>query len=126
MKESQGHILISFFNDIPLGAYELYHFKDRLYYVYGGSSTEQKQVMAPNLLMWEAIRFGKKRGVKTFDMWGSLSPDYPQDHPWAGFTRFKEGYGTQFTHLSQSFDIVVSPLLYKLYSLAYSIREKIL
>jgi len=126
MKESQGHILISFFNDIPLGAYELYHFKDRLYYVYGGSSTEQKQVMAPNLLMWEAIRFGKKLGAKTFDMWGSLSPDYPQNHPWAGFTRFKEGYGTEFTHLSQSFDIVINPLIYKLYSLAYSIREKIL
>ncbi len=126
MKESQGHILISFFNDIPLGAYELYHFKDRLYYVYGGSSTEYKQVMAPNLLMWEAIKFGKKQGAKIFDMWGSLPPDYSQNHPWAGFTRFKEGYGTEFTHLSQSFDIIVNPILYKLYSFAYSVREKIL
>lgn len=126
MKESCGHILISFYNGVPLCAYELYYFKERLYYVYGGSSTEHKQVMAPNLLMWEAIKFGKKCGAKTFDMWGSLPPEYPQNHAWAGFTRFKEGYGTQFTHLSQSFDIVVNPILYKLYSIAYSIREKML
>lgn len=126
MRESCGHILVSFYNDVPLGAYELYCFKERLYYVYGGSSTEHKQVMAPNLLMWEAIKFGKNCGAKTFDMWGSLPPQYPQNHAWAGFTRFKEGYGTEFTHLSQSFDIVVNPFMYKLYSLAYSIRERIL
>jgi len=126
MKESQGHILISFYNDIPLGAYELYYFKERLYYVYGGSSIEHREVMAPNLLMWETIKFGKKLGAKTFDMWGSLAPNYSQAHPWAGFTRFKEGYGTEFTHLSQSYDLIINPLLYKTYSVAHKIREKML
>lgn len=126
MKGTQAHILISYYESTPLGAYELFHFKDRLYYVYGGSSLEHKQVMAPNLLMWETIRHGKQWGAKTFDMWGSLPPDYPATHAWAGFTRFKEGYGTEFTHLSRSFDLVIKPAHYKLYSMAHAIREKLL
>lgn len=126
MKETQAHILVSFYEDTPLGAYELFHFKDRLYYVYGGSSVEHKHVMAPNLLMWETIKLGKKWGAKIFDMWGSLSPDYPDSHAWAGFTRFKQGYGTQFTHLSRSFDLVINPVHYQLYSLAHAVREKLL
>ncbi|MCX6732017.1 MAG: peptidoglycan bridge formation glycyltransferase FemA/FemB family protein, partial [Candidatus Roizmanbacteria bacterium] len=69
---------------------------------------------------------GKKLGAETFDMWGSLPPTYSESHPWAGFTRFKEGYGTQFTHLSAGFDLVINPILYPIYNLIYSIREKIL
>lgn len=126
LKDSQAHILVAFLNDVPLAAYELLLFKKRFYYLYGGSSILHKNVMAPNLLMWEAIKLGKKLGADTFDMWGSLPPTYKESHPWAGFTRFKEGYGTQFTHLSAGFDLVIHPFLYKIYNLAYAIREKIL
>lgn len=126
MKGTQAHILISYFEGTPLGAYELFQFKERLYYVYGGSSVEHKHVMAPNLLMWEAIRQGKKWGAQIFDMWGSLAPGYPSTHAWAGFTRFKEGYGTQFTHLARSFDLVIKPIHYSVYTLAHAVREKLL
>lgn len=126
LKGTQAHILIAFLGKTPLAAYELLFFKKRLYYLYGGSSLLHKNVMAPNLLMWETIKLGKKLGAETFDMWGSLPHTYPDSHPWAGFTRFKEGYGTQFTHLSPSFDLVVNPFLYKIYNFAYKIREKVL
>ena len=126
LKNSQAHVLIAFLGETPLAAYELLYFKKRFYYLYGGSSLLHKNVMAPNLLMWEAIKLGKKLGAEMFDMWGSLPPDYSDSHPWAGFTRFKEGYGTQFTHLSLSYDLVIRPILYKIYNLIYSIREKII
>jgi len=126
LKDSQAHVLVAFLGEVPLGAYELLYFKKKFYYLYGGSSVLNKNVMAPNLLMWEAIKLGKKLGAETFDMWGSLPPSYSDSHPWAGFTRFKEGYGTQFTHLSASYDLVIHPLLYKIYNLAYTVREKML
>jgi len=126
LKGTQAHILIAFLNGVPLAAYELLYFKNYLYYLYGGSSLLHKNVMAPNLLMWEAIKLGKKLGATTFDMWGSLPPDYSDSHPWAGFTRFKEGYGTQFTHLSASYDLVINPFLYKIYNFVYKIRERLL
>ncbi|MCX6732669.1 MAG: peptidoglycan bridge formation glycyltransferase FemA/FemB family protein, partial [Candidatus Roizmanbacteria bacterium] len=72
LKDSQGHILVAFLAEVPLAAYELLLFKKNFYYLYGGSSTLHKNVMAPNLIMWEAIKLGKKLGAETFDMWGSL------------------------------------------------------
>lgn len=126
LRDSQSHILIAFLDNTPLAAYELLLFKKRMYYLYGGSSLLHKNVMAPNLLMWEAIKLGKKQGAEIFDMWGSLPPSYLDSHPWAGFTRFKEGYGTQFLHLIPSYDLVIHPLLYKIYSYIYKIRERML
>lgn len=126
LKNTQSHILIAFLGDVPLAAYELLIFKKKIYYLYGGSSLLHKNVMAPNLLMWEAIRLGKKSGAELFDMWGSLPPEYFDSHSWAGFTRFKHGYGTQFFHLMPSIDIVIHPILYKIYGVLHLIREKLL
>lgn len=122
MRKQGGHILIAFYQGIPLGAYELFFYKKRMYYVYGGTSTLHKNVMASNLLMWESIRLAKRKGAVMFDMWGSLPPDYPQDHPWAGFTRFKEGYATRFVEMIGSYDLVINPTLYSLYNLLHSLR----
>jgi len=82
--------------------------------------------MASNLLMWEAIKFGKKNNAKVFDMWGSLPPDYDRQNSWSGFTKFKEGYGTEFVEFIDSYDIVIRPVLYKLYNIAYWFRERLL
>lgn len=127
LQRSIGHILIAFYEGIPLSAYHLFLFNNVLYYPYGGSSEQHKSVMASNLLMWEAIRFGLKNNAKVFDMWGSLPPTYAEDASgWAGFTRFKEGFGTEFVEFVGSFDYVIQPKLYTLYNAAYAVRKKIL
>lgn len=123
LKNKIAHILIAYYNNIPLAAYELWYLDGIIYYVYGGTSTEHRNLMASNLLMWKAIKLGKKLGAKKFDMWGSLPPDYDPTHPWSGFTRFKEGYGTKFVEMVGSYDLVINPFLYKLYNLFYSSRE---
>jgi len=126
LKNNISHIMIAYYNNIPLAAYELFFFKKRLYYVYGGTSLLHRNVMAANLLMWESIRFGKKIGATKFDMWGSLPPGYDQSHDWAGFTRFKEGYGCKFVEMVGSYDLIVNPTLYTIYGLAHKIRSLVL
>ncbi len=123
LKKNIAYILIAFYNNTPLAAYEIFCFKDVCYYPYGGTSLEYRNFMASNLLMWEAIKLGKKLGAEKFDMWGSLSPNYDTTNAWAGFTRFKEGYGTKFTEFVGSYDLVINPLLYKIYNVIYSLRE---
>jgi lipid II:glycine glycyltransferase (peptidoglycan interpeptide bridge formation enzyme) len=123
LKNNIGHILVAFYNKTPLAVYELFLFNKTFYYPYGGSSLEYKNLMAANLLMWEAIRLGKKLGASKFDMWGSLGPDYDQNNSWAGFTRFKEGYGTSFTEMIGSYDLVVRPLYYSWYNFIYRLRS---
>ncbi|MFA6533134.1 MAG: peptidoglycan bridge formation glycyltransferase FemA/FemB family protein [Patescibacteria group bacterium] len=123
LKNKTSHILIAYYNDIPLAAYQLWYLDGVIYYVYGGTSELHRNLMASNLLMWEAIRLGKKLGAEKFDMWGSLGPNYDTDDPWSGFTRFKEGYATKFTEFIGSYDLVINPLLYKIYNFIYSLRE---
>jgi len=123
LKKDVAHILIAFYKDVPLAAYELFYFRNTLYYPYGGTSLEYWNLMASNLLMWEAIKLGKKLGVEKFDMWGSLGPNYDINDPWAGFTRFKEGYGTKFTEFIGSYDLVINPIQYKIYNVIYLLRE---
>lgn len=123
LKKNIAHILIAYYQDIPLAAYELFNFKNILYYPYGGSSELHRNFMAPNLLMWEAIKLGKKLGAHIFDMWGSLPRDYNVKNPWSGFTRFKEGYHTQFIEFIGSYNLVIQPLLYHAYTVADDVRS---
>ncbi len=123
LKQNIAKILIAYFEEEPLAAYELFLFKDRWYYPYGGSSDKHRNLMAANLLMWEAIRLGKRLGATTFDMWGSLPPDFSHDDPWAGFTRFKEGYGTHYVEFMESHDVVIRPVEYGIYNTLHTLRS---
>ncbi|MBI4226360.1 peptidoglycan bridge formation glycyltransferase FemA/FemB family protein, partial [Candidatus Roizmanbacteria bacterium] len=126
LKKEIAYILIAFYKDTPLAAYELFFFHDTMYYPYGGTSLEFRNLMASNLLLWEAIRLGRKISAKKFDVWGSLSADYENGHPWAGFTRFKQGYGGKFTQLIGSFDLVINPVEYKIYNALSKLRNSFL
>ena len=42
----------------------MFVYKNTLYYPYGASTNLYKETMASNLMMWEAIKFGKKLGLK--------------------------------------------------------------
>ena len=122
----EAHLMIAFFNDEPLAAFQVWHFKDTIYYTYGGSSESHRPLMAANLLMWEVMRLGKRLGAHALDMWGSLPPDFDESDPWAGFTRFKQGYGTQFVQSPGSYDLTSNTPLYHVYNLVQSIRTKLL
>lgn len=109
-----------------LSTWILFHFHDTLYYPYGASSSAHRYLMANNLMMWEAIRLGKKLGCKTFDFWGCLGPEPNPKDPWYGFHRFKEGYGGKLVELAGSFDLILKPTLYRLYHLIDFFRWQIL
>jgi len=126
LKEKISHILIAYYQNEPLAAYQIWLYKDVGYYPYGGSSEKFRNFMGGNLLMWEAIKFSKKMGAKKFDMWGSLPPNYSPSHPWAGFSRFKKGYNGKFLEMVGSFDLIIDSFFYKFYSLIFPVRELIL
>ena len=105
-----------------LTAWVLFIFNGVLYYPYGASTSEYREVMASNLMMWEAIRFGKKMGCTLFDMWGSLGPNPDPKDPWYGFHKFKQGYGPRLVEFIGSYDLVLNPLLYQLYNLGHKLR----
>jgi lipid II:glycine glycyltransferase (peptidoglycan interpeptide bridge formation enzyme) len=109
-----AHLLTATYNGEVITTWVLFAWKEFLYYPYGASTDKHKDVMANNLMMWEAIRFGKKLGCKTFDLWGREEGK--------GFTKFKEGYNPQVIEFLGSWDLVISKTLYSLYRTAEKIR----
>jgi lipid II:glycine glycyltransferase (peptidoglycan interpeptide bridge formation enzyme) len=120
------HILLAKYQDQPLSAFMLFKLKDRFFYPYGASSSQNRQVMASTLLMWESILLGKRLGCKTFDTWGSLGPDAKESDFAYGVHRFKQGFGGILTEFVGSYDYVLNHPFYKLYTLADSARWKLL
>lgn len=112
-KAGMARVLIGYYQKKPLSAWLLFNFKDTLYYPFGASSVEHKEVMANNLVAWEAIKLGKKLGLKQFDMWGAAhSPDPDKSDPFYGFHNFKKGYGGKLVEYLGTFDLVFNSPLY--------------
>lgn len=111
-----AHLLIAKYNDKPLSSWLLLEFQDTLYYPYGGSSVEHKDVMANNLIAWHAIRLGQKLKLKSFDMWGSLGPNPDPTDSYIGFHRFKSGFGGRLVEYIGTFDLVQNQFLYTLFT----------
>ncbi len=111
-KANMARFLIASYQDKPLTAWMLLNFKDTLYYPYGGSSKDHSEVMANNLVAWEAIKLGKKLKLKKFDMWGALGPNANPKDPWFGFHKFKQGYGGKLVEYIGTYDLIFNWPIY--------------
>ncbi len=101
-KKPIARLLTAVYQKQIITTWILFQWKDFLYYPYGASTQEYKNVMANNLMLWEAIRLGKKEKLKTFDLWGR--------EPGKGFTDFKQGYNPKVVEFLGTWDLVTSPL----------------
>lgn len=125
-KAGNAHILKAQVEGRTVVAWILFVHKGVLYYPYGASSNEFRDYMPSNLMMWRAIQMGKVWGCTSFDMWGALGPEPNPADPWAGFHRFKQGYGPTLYEFVGTYDLVLNPTMYKIFNLVDTWRWKIL
>ena len=122
---TSAHILIARLGNEPLGALFLLRYGDTFYYPYGGTADTHRESMFGTLLMWEAIKLGKRLSCKIFDMWGAAATDDPKD-PWSGFTRFKKGFGGRLVEFEDTYDLVLNKPLYFLLTFGNKLRWSLL
>ena len=117
-----AHLFKAIYKNEILVAWIVFVYKDTIYYPYGASSDNHREVMASNLMMWEVIKWAKKIGLKKFDMWGALGPNPDPKDPWFGFHRFKQGYGGRLVEFIGSYDLVLDKKLYLIFKLLNKLR----
>lgn len=122
----EAHLFVAYLDKQPLTTWIVFTFHDMLYYPYGASSSEHREAMSSNLIMWDVIMYGKKMGLKLFDMWGSMGENPDTKDPWYGFHKFKQGYGPTLVEFVGSYDLVINPLLYQGYKIADKLRWLVL
>lgn len=86
-----------------LAAMFLSYSADRASYLYGASSGEDRQYMAPYALQWQALRLAKSLGCSSYDFFG-LAPAPDRDHPLYGLYTFKIGFGGSLVHREGAWD----------------------
>ncbi|MFC1622090.1 lipid II:glycine glycyltransferase FemX [Patescibacteria group bacterium] len=120
------HILTAYYKNVVVASWMVFIYDEVLYYPYGGSSLDYKNLQASTLLGWEVIKFGKSKGCTLFDMWGAAEDLENKRDPYQGFTIFKLRFGGKYVKYIPSHDFVVNKFWYFVFNFANSIRWKIL
>lgn len=81
----------------PLASMFLVISGNRGTYLYGASSSENRNMMASYALQWKAMTIAKEMGCDEYDMFG-VSPAPDSGHPLHGLYRFKAGFGGEIFH----------------------------
>ena len=81
-----------------------------MWYLYGASSNEYRNVMPNYLLQWEMIKWAIERGARVYDFRG-VSGDLSEDNPLYGLYRFKRGFNGEFTEFIGEMDLVYNSLM---------------
>lgn len=93
----------------------------KMWYLYGASSNENRNVMPNYLLQWTAIQTAIQKGLEVYDFRGVSFKDGKPD----GLYQFKKSFGTNLVELIGEIYIPFRPIKYKLYQIAEKIFRKI-
>lgn len=115
-------IALSWYEDKPLNAWMLYIDDGVIYYPYGGSSEENREVMATYALVWGIVEWGKQNGYQWFDLWGTLGPNPVESSPQFGFHRFKVGFNGEMIDYLPAYDMVINTPMYYLFKVGNGLR----
>ncbi|ADY53966.1 Methicillin resistance protein [Pseudopedobacter saltans DSM 12145] len=94
---AEVQLLIAEYNNVPLAAMFLVISGNRGTYLYGASSSSNRNLMATYALQWEAIRIARGRGCIEYDFFG-VAPKADISHPLYGLYKFKTGFGGKIHH----------------------------
>ena len=82
-------------------------FGDKVWYLYGASSNQHRNLMPNYLLQWNMIQWAVEKGCRVYDFRG-VSGDLSEDNPMYGLYKFKKGFNGDFTEFIGEMDWVLS------------------
>ena len=83
---------------------------DKVWYLYGASANEARNVMPNYLLQYEMIKWAIENKCRIYDFRG-VSGDLDENNPLYGLYRFKKGFNGTFTEFVGEIDYVMNPFM---------------
>jgi peptidoglycan pentaglycine glycine transferase (the first glycine) len=106
-----GTNFVAYYEGKPVAAVIIFAFGKKIWYMYGASASEYRNVMPNHLLHWEVIKWAKEQGYKEYDLWG-IPANPHEGHPLFGVYRFKKGFNGELVKYIGAYDFPISPLLH--------------
>ena len=121
--DCKAFMAMAFYEGRPLAANIMIDAFGMRTYLHGASSNLYRNVMAPYALHDFLFRDAKAKGLKAYDFWGIAPPEAGDDHPWAGISRFKNGFGGEVVRMPGTIDVSKNFVMYNLYRIAKKVRR---
>ncbi|HOX11320.1 MAG TPA: peptidoglycan bridge formation glycyltransferase FemA/FemB family protein [Spirochaetia bacterium] len=103
------------YKDEPAAAAVVARVRDEAWYLFAASSWNLRSAAGPSAVLHRAAADCARAGVRRMDLLGVSPPDSP-DHPLAGLTRFKKGFGGRRHTRAGAWDYVVDGEIYSGYA----------
>ncbi len=104
-------LYMAFSEGAPIAGTLAIHYGDKVWYLYGASSNEHRNLMPNYLLQWRMIQWAIETGCRVYDFRG-VSGDLSEDNPLYGLYKFKKGFGGDFTEFVGEMDLVLNRPVY--------------
>lgn len=114
-----ARICFAYYNGEAIGCTLHVQFGDKVWWLYGASSNEHRDLQPNYLLQWEAIKWSLSRGCKWYDLRGGY-PD--ENNPLHGIFMFKKKFCREYMEFMGEADLIISKPGYA----ALNIGEKLL
>lgn len=105
-----ARLYMAYYEGKPIAGTIAVLYGDKVWYLYGASSNQYRNVMPNYLLQWEMIKWSIESGCKIYDFRG-VSGDLDENNPLYGLYRFKKGFNGEFTEFVGEMDLVINPLM---------------
>ncbi len=89
----------------PIAGTLAVYYGDKVWYLYGASSNQHRNLMPNYLLQWNMMKWALEKGCKIYDFRG-VSGDLSEDNPLYGLYRFKKGFNGDFVEFVGEFDYI--------------------
>ena len=110
-------LLMAYYEDKPISGIIDINYGNKIWYLYGASSNEYRNLMPNYLLQWEMIKEAIRENKDVYDFRG-VCGIVDESHPQYGLYRFKKGFGADFTEFVGEIYINFKPITYKFYKIA--------
>ena len=108
-------LLVAKIDEQPLAAMFLVISANRATYLYGASSSQNRNLMGTYALQWKAMQLAREKSCIEYDFFG-ISPQADPSHPMYGLYRFKSGFGGQVFRRMGCWDYPLDKRKYEYYS----------
>lgn len=122
--EEHSRLYIASYNNIPIAGAIVIKNGDSVEYLYGASSNEYRNVMAPYLLQWTAIKDAFNQGYRNYSF-GGISGDFTPTNPLYGLYKFKSGFGTKVVEYIGEIELTFNPIIKFLFLAGLKVKKYI-
>ena len=117
-------LMMAYYEDKPISGIIDIIYGNKIWYLYGASSNEHRNLMPNYLLQWEMIRYAIEQKKEIYDFRG-VCGIVDKSHPQYGLYRFKKGFNADFTEFIGELYINFNPFKLKTYKIAEKAYKKL-